>query len=283
MLYDIGHPIPLAEFDHPGYFNSCTMKSGTFVRSDYVFSGSDNFNVYGWKIPDFERRDHGHPQTLSIKRADFVLQGHLSIVNQVQFCDNFNILATSGIEKKIKLWSPFNIAKEGDSEIRKPDFRRRLHNRIDYFSLVLNSTELEAEDLNTENTEENMKMIAFFDTLVQRETCSDEDSTSSTMTEESISDTETDDIDILMVAKQRKLQEKQRKKSRSNSEYVATIVKIAKQALINDDHEEEIPGDLRKSPTVNEQIRSDILSSLTVENCQPGTSRSPEHEDGIMR
>jgi WD repeat-containing protein 22 len=82
VLYDISSPIAMAEFDHPGYFNSCTMKSGCFGHG-YVFSGSDDFNVYGWKIPEFDKQDS--KITLMIKRADFVLKGHRSIVNQVRY------------------------------------------------------------------------------------------------------------------------------------------------------------------------------------------------------
>ena len=50
VLYDISSPKAIAEFDHPGYFNSCTMKSGTFGTQDLVFSGKNdphnNFNIH---------------------------------------------------------------------------------------------------------------------------------------------------------------------------------------------------------------------------------------------
>ena len=94
VLYDMAHPKALVEFDHPGYFNSCTMKSGTFGEN-YVFSGSDNFAVYGWRLPD-EMIDPEVDQTLYVKRAQFVLHGHRSIVNQVRFNSAYSILATSG-------------------------------------------------------------------------------------------------------------------------------------------------------------------------------------------
>ena len=45
VLYDISSPKALVEFDHPGYFNSCTMKSGTFGAEDLVFSGNDFWNL----------------------------------------------------------------------------------------------------------------------------------------------------------------------------------------------------------------------------------------------
>ena len=103
LLYNLANPLPIAEFDHPGYWNRCTMKSGTFSAQDYVFSGSDNFAIYAWKVPD-QDQDFQY-----IKRADFVLQGHQSIVNQVRYNSTFDILASSGVEKRIKLWSPFDI------------------------------------------------------------------------------------------------------------------------------------------------------------------------------
>ena len=46
VLYDISSPKAIAEFDHPGYFNSCTMKSGTFGTQDLVFSGKNMYNYF---------------------------------------------------------------------------------------------------------------------------------------------------------------------------------------------------------------------------------------------
>jgi len=43
----------LFQFNHAGYYNSCTMKSCSFAGSNdqFVVSGSDNFDLYMWKIP----------------------------------------------------------------------------------------------------------------------------------------------------------------------------------------------------------------------------------------
>ena len=43
-----------AQFDNPLYYNSCTMKSCCFAgsRDQYVLSGSDDFSLYMWKVPD---------------------------------------------------------------------------------------------------------------------------------------------------------------------------------------------------------------------------------------
>jgi DDB1- and CUL4-associated factor 5 len=54
VLYAVHSPEPAAEFYHQDYYNSCTMKSCCFAGEgdQYVMSGSDDFNLYMWKIPD---------------------------------------------------------------------------------------------------------------------------------------------------------------------------------------------------------------------------------------
>lgn len=53
VLYAVHSPEPVAEFYHQDYYNSCTMKSCTFAGEgdQFVLSGSDDFNLYMWKIP----------------------------------------------------------------------------------------------------------------------------------------------------------------------------------------------------------------------------------------
>lgn len=56
VLYAIHSSHHLAQFDHPSYYNSCTMKSCCFAGDDdqYILSGSDDFNLYMWRIPNSE-------------------------------------------------------------------------------------------------------------------------------------------------------------------------------------------------------------------------------------
>jgi len=58
VLYAVHSPIHICQFDHAGYYNSCTMKSCCFAGEDdqYVLSGSDDFNLYVWKIPASETK-----------------------------------------------------------------------------------------------------------------------------------------------------------------------------------------------------------------------------------
>lgn len=57
VLYHAQSARSCAQFDHPGYYNSCTMKSCSFAgaHDQYVLSGSDDFNLYMWKIPSLQK------------------------------------------------------------------------------------------------------------------------------------------------------------------------------------------------------------------------------------
>jgi hypothetical protein len=56
VLYAVHSSMHICQFDHAGYYNSCTMKSCCFAGEDdqYVLSGSDDFNLYVWRIPPSE-------------------------------------------------------------------------------------------------------------------------------------------------------------------------------------------------------------------------------------
>merc|ERR1719203_2527500 len=153
-------------------------------------------------------------------------------VNQTgRFCferTSFNCIASSGVEKKIKLWSPFDITND-DVDKRGPSFSRRIHRREDHSWMVTNSSNL--IDCEHESVEENPKMLAFFDSLVQRDLSSDE--TTETENEQqrlafeeelasahdssdsSISST-TDDIDTVIAKKREVISIKKRMKNSSN-------------------------------------------------------------------
>ncbi|EDV91497.1 GH17476 [Drosophila grimshawi] len=201
ILYSPSSPEPLCSFYHDEYFNSCTMKSCTFAgpQDELVVSGSDNFNMFIWRLDgvDLEKKNQW------IDTTPVILTGHRSIVNQVRYNRQRCLLASSGVEKIIKLWSPF--AQQGwDGALTEPSdtpyCTRTLHR---------NSTDHVSQDFSACNMEEDQVMLAFFDTLVQREletwnsssstangnghqTTSSE-TTSGTSTERSESTTQSDD------------------------------------------------------------------------------------------
>lgn len=54
ILFNTCSEVPICQFYHPDYYNSCTMKSCCFAgeNDEFVLSGSDDFNLYMWKVSD---------------------------------------------------------------------------------------------------------------------------------------------------------------------------------------------------------------------------------------
>ncbi|XP_028921500.1 DDB1- and CUL4-associated factor 5 isoform X1 [Ornithorhynchus anatinus] len=177
VLYDIHSRLPVFQFDNQGYFNSCTMKSCCFAgdRDQYILSGSDDFNLYMWRIPpDPEAGGVGRV----VNGAFMVLKGHRSIVNQVRFNPHTYMICSSGVEKIIKssglkkpsIWSPYKQPGcSGDLDGRIEDDSRCLYTHEEYISLVLNSGSGLSHDYANQSVQEDPRMMAFFDSLVRRE------------------------------------------------------------------------------------------------------------------
>lgn len=162
VMYKLHSNEPVCEFDHSGYYNSCTMKSICFAgdNDQYILSGSDEFNLYMWAVPeDLSERTF-------VNSAHMVLKGHRSIVNQVRFNLANHLIISTGVEKIIKIWSPFNLP----SKVQKEDSReRRVYSHEEYINFVLQNGTVISHDYSQESTEEDPRMMAFFDSLVQRE------------------------------------------------------------------------------------------------------------------
>lgn len=101
-----------------------------------------------------------------------VLYGHRSIVNQVRYNSQKCLIASSGVEKIIKLWRPFEL--EGwngglEEEPNGPTNAREIFSHEEYMSLFNVSGQNMTHDYSDQNTTEDPRMMAFFDSLVQRE------------------------------------------------------------------------------------------------------------------
>ncbi|KAK6481130.1 DDB1- and CUL4-associated factor 5 [Huso huso] len=169
VLYELHSRLPSFQFDNQGYFNSCTMKSCCFAgdRDQYILSGSDDFNLYMWRIP--KDPEAGGPGRV-VNGAFMVLKGHRSIVNQVRFNPHNYTICSSGVEKVIKMWSPYQQpGSMGDLEGRVDDDSRSLYTHEEYISLVLNSGSGLSHDYYSQSIQEDPRMMAFFDSLVRRE------------------------------------------------------------------------------------------------------------------
>lgn len=183
ILYSTIHEDPICQFYHSDYYNSCTMKSCTFAgeSDEFVMSGSDDFNLYVWRVADVDckyfKSSHCHSFnqifnfTVELRHQwvdenQMVLYGHRSIVNQVRYNPQRCLIASSGVEKVVKLWSPFETDKwtgglvEGLTQGETP---REVYTHEEYVSLNM------THDYSTQNTNEDPRMMAFFDYLVQQE------------------------------------------------------------------------------------------------------------------
>ncbi|CAB3380596.1 Hypothetical predicted protein [Cloeon dipterum] len=167
VLYATVSAKPAAIFDNSGYYNSCTMKSCTFAGpdDDFVLSGSDDFNLYLWKVPYVDTDDF-----VAVTKAIYTLSGHRSIVNQVRYNSAYNLIASSGVEKIIKLWSPVEFPEQCEDPnkliLKQP---RKMYTHDEYIRLVLQTGQFMSHDYSEQNTAEDPRMMAFFDSLVQRE------------------------------------------------------------------------------------------------------------------
>lgn len=100
-----------------------------------------------------------------------VLYGHRSIVNQVRYNPQKCLIASSGVEKVIKLWCPFqqNGWNGGLESANGVANAREIFSHEEYVSLLNASGQNMTHDYTQQNTTEDPRMMAFFDSLVQRE------------------------------------------------------------------------------------------------------------------
>uniref|UniRef100_A0A915CZY3 Uncharacterized protein n=1 Tax=Ditylenchus dipsaci TaxID=166011 RepID=A0A915CZY3_9BILA len=155
------------ELRDPDYQNLCTLKSCTFVGPDYLVTGSDNWNIYVWKVP---HKWDDEP----IKQAYTVLNGHRSIVNHIRYSDRNNILVSCGVEKIVKCWS----ATELPSSYKNPPRRARSG------GIFIDRSE---SALDPDSMDEDLQVLYTFDHFYERAVQnreSDDDSMSLSMTSE---------------------------------------------------------------------------------------------------
>ncbi|CAG9762135.1 unnamed protein product [Ceutorhynchus assimilis] len=163
VLYNTQSEQSICQFYHPQYYNSCTMKTCSFAgeNDEYVLSGSDDFNLYMWKMPEDEDEWGA---------CHMVLKGHRSIVNQVRYNRHNNLIASSGVEKMVKLWSTISMGPWTGSLLKEySEPSRIIYTHQDYAELVGSSGERISHDYSDQSTYEDSKMMAFFDALIQRE------------------------------------------------------------------------------------------------------------------
>eukprot|EP00668_Euglena_longa_P034440 GGOE01044251.1.p1 GENE.GGOE01044251.1~~GGOE01044251.1.p1 ORF type:complete len:757 (-),score=129.14 GGOE01044251.1:341-2611(-) len=162
LLYSVESSTPLMAFHAEGYSNKVTHKSASFAGSndELVISGSDDWGIYIWDTGMAKHQaDNNHhrlhsslprsctaaqkwhlyecSQPKSLRRVQtnaelvvespaHVLRGHQSIVNSVDWNVAEPMVASAGVEKHIRLWSPWAMQGQVDSpepiRVPKRDF-----------------------------------------------------------------------------------------------------------------------------------------------------------------
>ncbi|KAL9899452.1 uncharacterized protein ACN427_007126 isoform 1-T6 [Glossina fuscipes fuscipes] len=167
ILYRLHSSDPTCTFYHKNYYNSCTMKSCTFAGEDdeLVLSGSDDFNLYVWRLSDIdlEKTDQW------VETAQMVLFGHRSIVNQVRYNRQKCLLASSGVEKIVKIWSPFSQHNWSGSLLEEATCSDNPREIFSPFFVNVMTVSSLSHDYSSRNTNEDPRMLAFFDSLIRQE------------------------------------------------------------------------------------------------------------------
>lgn len=69
----------------------------------------------------------------------------------------------------MKVWSPFQLPNTSPEMINANGKERPVYSHEEYINLILNSGQFMSHDYSNQSVEEDPRMIAFFDSLVQRE------------------------------------------------------------------------------------------------------------------
>ncbi|VDP05769.1 unnamed protein product [Soboliphyme baturini] len=94
------------------------------------------------------------------------LKGHRSIVNQVRFSANYNLIVSCGVEKIVKLWSPWPMDNVDPESVRTEVLTRPLYTQQEYQNMVVHSGQPIQGGSRSDSMEEDLQTIAFFDTLI---------------------------------------------------------------------------------------------------------------------
>lgn len=181
-LYNSNSSNCICEFDSFGYYSSITQKDVCFAgpNDEYACVTSDDFNVYLFRIPEELRNRSTSSNDDPIKfinSADFVLKGHRSIVNKVEYNHRRSILASSGVEKVIKLWSPFRL-NESDDDLKEnlsTVLRERLINPFPMTrSMIIDGYSDDESNNQTNTSNEDTVVLNFFDNLIRHYFCDDD-------------------------------------------------------------------------------------------------------------
>lgn len=106
ILYNTHCEDSICQFYHADYFNSCTMKSCSFAgdNDEYVISGSDDFNLYMWRVTDANSEFNG---LATMQHSHFVKY----IDDCVCVCSYFVRIQNSKQEKSMDRFASYGFVR----------------------------------------------------------------------------------------------------------------------------------------------------------------------------
>ncbi|KAJ3187967.1 hypothetical protein HDU85_006360 [Gaertneriomyces sp. JEL0708] len=201
---DTSEPVCLLKTPHVnghGFKSAATVKTGSFGDLDgtYFVSGSDDFRAYAWRLPSeaemksrsddvqngvevgYSRGSSNPYLPMTIQDATFVLKGHRSIVNSTHFHPQLPLLATAGVEKVVRIFSPFPMLKKDDGTRERQPISAGHTPFSPLVSLFLSHSD-------DNSTEEDLRTLTFFDLML------DEDEAQDPLWESSSSGSDSSDV-----------------------------------------------------------------------------------------
>ncbi|KAI6186465.1 hypothetical protein M3Y98_00135500 [Aphelenchoides besseyi] len=136
-------------FNDPEFQNQITMKSCLFMDDDTLLCGSDQWDIFAWKVPSDNEVRH-------VSDSYSILRGHRSIVNHIRYSSRNSLIVSSGVEKIVKCWSPFEMP-----DCARDPVRREIINSIPD-SLMYNYAG------HDDDTEEDLHTLHQFDYYLER-------------------------------------------------------------------------------------------------------------------
>uniref|UniRef100_A0A1I8I092 WD_REPEATS_REGION domain-containing protein n=2 Tax=Macrostomum lignano TaxID=282301 RepID=A0A1I8I092_9PLAT len=173
----------IALFDDANYYSSCTSKSCCFAGPDdaFVATGSDSCQALLWQRPsgldnpairDHAVRGRGVAQ---VDKACLTLTGHQSIVNQVRYCPRFGLIASSGVDLTVRVWSPFSLGPDFSGGVNPCDAppQRQVHTHSEFLSGGVGGFLGSGAGNGPAYRSAKEKLLsAYFDSLLQKDVCS---------------------------------------------------------------------------------------------------------------
>ena len=188
------------------------------------------------------------------------------------------------MEKKIKFWSPFNITQSEKADQSQLD--RRFRGRQDLLWMLQASSDF-GQDCEIESTDENLSMLAFFDSLVQRDLESDEsdDTLSLDENDDDFNNEQENESIETVIAKKRKiaLHRRSRRNPSQDSEELRLTLHNARDVLLSDAKPNLLVNAPESDDSMNEDILKELESEIHFNDTTTNTSSNDDDNESFKK